>query len=176
MEATTDPETGQPVYLVWTRDVTPDSMGWLKWAIAVVVAFCAFGAFAAYMAEDPGQIPFFVFAAALICFLIWLVPTLANKTKRRNPAIHTIGRDLAWAKKRVPIDQVDRFRVAEEVNSHYNAQSGSSYKSRVTVCDFQMYDGSKVRFAFADLPEHERATLTAALDAVLPQRRESSLP
>ncbi len=163
---------GQPTYLIWARDTSRSSRRWVLWIGLAVGALCGFGAFAAYMAERPEEMPMFLGLGALTIGLVWLIPVVYDWTKRRNPEIHTVGRDLVWAKQRFSIDLVDRFVVREDVSYGYNGTT--HYRMRVTVCEFWLTDGTKKAFSFPNLPADERGTLAACLDQVLPGRRVES--
>ncbi|MGH1503548.1 MAG: hypothetical protein ACRBI6_08330 [Acidimicrobiales bacterium] len=160
---------GQPTYLIWARDTSRSSRRWVVWCSVAAAALCGFGAFAAYMAEDPGQISTFLGLGAILIGLLWSIPAIYDWTKRRNPEIHTVGRELVWSKKRVPIDAVETFEVRENVTHGYNGTT--HYRMAVTICEFSLIDGSKEAFAFPNLPGDERATLAGSLDQILPGRR-----
>lgn len=164
LEATTP--TGQ---LVWRRNLEPSSRKWVNWVIGVMAALCAFGAFAAYMADDSGSIGTFIVLGVIVCGLFWLIPRVYDWGRRRNPEIRMEGRELCWAKVRVPIDQVDRWSATIATQSHYNGSVWS--RSSFGVVNFTMFDGEKVAFTFPHLNKTELPELIAAIDPILPGRR-----
>ena len=158
--------------LVWRRNIEPESRAWSYWVIGGIVALTGFGAFAAYMAEEPGQISTFVGLGAIGSVLFWLVPRVYDWGRRRNPEIRIEGRDLCWAKVRVPIDQVDRWSAVRSTQQFYNGRTWS--RSTVGVVSFRMMDGDdSKKFTFAHLSEPELAAVIAAIDPILPGRRLS---
>lgn len=165
--------TGTELY-VWRRDVTPSKRGWVNWIIAGAVALCGFGAFAAYMADDPGSISTFVGLGVFLCLLVWLIPRVYDWGRRRHPDIRMEGREMVWAKVRVPIDQVDRWNVARNRVSTYNGTTSSTMT--IGVVSFQMIGGGEKpkTFSFPHLSEAEEEDVAAAIERVLPGRRISS--
>lgn len=154
---------------VWRRDTTAASRTWAKWAIGAMLALSGFGAFAAYMADDPGSIGMFVGLGVFVSLLIWFIPVVFDFGRRRNPDIRMEGREMVWAKVRVPIDQVDRWVADRSTTMLYNGTT----TSRMTIgyATFTMFDGDTRSFNFPHLTEEEVEELAAALEVVLPGRR-----
>lgn len=155
--------------LVWRRDLEPSSRTWVNWVIGVMGALCGFGAFAAYMADDPGGISTFIVLGVIVCGLFWLIPRVFDWGRRRNPEIRMEGRELCWAKVRVPIDQVDRWGAGIATQTHYNGSVWS--RSTFGVVNFTMFDGESKSFNFPHLGQDELPELIAAIDPILPGRR-----
>ncbi len=162
--------TAQTGMLVWRRDTEPESRTWVKWVIVGIAAVAGFGAFAAYMADDSGSIGTFIGLGVIGSVLFWLIPVVYDWTRRRNPEITIEGRDLCWAKRRVPIDQVERWRAGIST-SLGTTGSGTSYRTRIGLVTFEMMDGKDKVFSFTHLGEDELATLITAIDPILPGRR-----
>jgi len=156
--------------LVWRRDLTPESRTWVWWAIGVIMALAAFGAFAAYMAEN-GEIATFLGLGVFGSVLTWLIPRVYHWAKIRNPEIRMEGRELCWAKARVPIDQVERWSARSQTTTMYNGTTTS--RVRVGVLNLNMFDGSETVFTFPLLKDAEIATLATAIEPILPGRRDT---
>jgi len=79
------------------------------------------------------------------------------------------GREMVWAKARVPIDQVDRWIAGRSTTTVSNGTT----TSRMTIgfARFIMFDGDSKQFNFPHLTEVEVEELAAALEVVLPGRR-----
>lgn len=155
--------------LVWRRNLERRSRTWVWWVIGGLIALSAFGAFAAYMADDPAQISTFVGLGVVGSLFVWLIPPVYDWGRRRNPEIRIEGRELCWAKVRVPIDQVDRWNAGISTQMFFNGTTAS--RGTIGIVTFQMFDGTEKRFTFAHLGEAELATLIAAIDPILPGRR-----
>ncbi len=155
--------------LVWRRNLEPSSRRWTIWVAVGIAALAGFGAFAAYMADDSQSIGSFVALGIIGAGLFLLIPRVFDWAKRRNPEIRMEGRDLAWAKVRVPIDQVDRWHATTSLQSFYNGTTTSW--TRVGVLLFDMNDGTSSKFTFSHLDETELVELAAAIDPILPGRR-----
>lgn len=169
---TNEPRANEPranELYVWRRDTTPAPRTWAKWAIGAMLALCAFGAFAAYMAEDNGSISMFLGLGVIVSLLIWFIPVVFDWGRRRNPDIRMEGREMVWAKVRVPIDQVDRWVADRSTTAVYNGTT----TSRMTIgfARFMMVDGDSKEFNFPHLSEVEVEELATALEVVLPGRR-----
>ena len=134
-----------------------------------MAALSAFGVFAAYMADDPGSISMFIALGVIVCGLLWLIPRVFDWGRRRNPEIRMEGRELCWAKARVPIDQVDRWAARIETQSHYNGTVWS--RMSFGLVTFTMFDGEKEAFNFPHMSKNELSELIAAIDPILPGRR-----
>ena len=156
--------------LVWRRDLEPESRTWVKWVIAGIVALAGFGAFAAYMADDAGSIGTFIGLGVIGSVLFWLIPVVYDWARRRNPEITIEGRDLCWSKKRVPIDQVERWRAAISTSTAAGGTT-TAVRTRVGLVTFEMMDDTKQVFSFTHLGEDELVTLIEAIDPILPGRR-----
>ncbi len=164
---TTPSET--PLY-VWRRNIERHPSPWVWWVIGGLGLLCGFGAFAAYMADDTGQIPTFAVLWAVVSLLVWLIPRAYDWGRRRKPDILMEGRDMVWGKKRVPIDLVDRWSARRQTTSTYNGTVSSSMTIGIVI--FKMSDGRKdVTFNFPHLTEAELIDLTAAIEPVLPGRQ-----
>lgn len=153
---------------VWRRSTDREPSGWVWWIIACVVALSGFGAFAAFMADN-GQISTFIVLGAIASMLVWLVPRMYHWARVRNPDILMDGREMVWAKTRVPIDQVERWSAALTTQSFSNGTTTS--RTRVGVVEFTMLGGDQPKFTFTHLTNAELAELTAAIDPILPGRR-----
>jgi hypothetical protein len=167
-EGTLDATTSTGL-LVWRRDLEPASRTWVNWIIIGMAALCGFGAFAAYMADDSQSIGTFIGLGVIVCGLVWLIPRIFDWGRRRNPEIRMEGRELCWAKVRVPIDQVDTWGAGIATQTIYNGTTRS--RSSSGVVDFTMFDGENTSFHFPHLGENELSELIAAIDPILPGRR-----
>lgn len=157
---------------VWRRKTEREPSRWVWWVIGVLGLLCAFGAFAAYMAEDTGQISTFVGLWVIVSLLFWSIPRVYDWGRRRNPDIIMEGREMVWAKKRVPIDQVERWSAKRQTTNTYNGTVTS--RMTIGVLEFEMQAGGKGQsFAFPHLTEAELADLIAAIEPILPGRRTS---
>lgn len=155
--------------LVWRRNLEPTSRTWVRWVIGGLAALCGFGAFAAYMADDSQSIGSFIGLGVIVCGLFWLIPRVYDWGRRRNPEIRMEGRELCWAKVRVPIDQVDRWGAGISTQSLYNGRTWS--RASFGVVNFTMFDGETKSFNFPHLSRSELPELVAAIDPILPGRR-----
>jgi len=156
---------------VWRRNTESKPSRWIWWVIGVLIALSSFGAFAAYMAEN-GEVSTFIWLGVIGSVLIWLIPRVYSWGRRRNPDIIMDGRDMLWSKKRVPIDQVERWSAGLQTTSYYNGTVSSSMT--IGVVRFQMRgDDKDTTFTFPHLDEAELTELIAAIDPVLPGRRTS---
>ncbi len=155
--------------LVWRRDLEPSSRTWARWTAAGVGALAAFGVFAAYMAEDSKSRGSFIALGVIGVALILAIPPIYDWGRRRNPEIRMEGREMVWAKVRVPIDQVDRWAATISHTSVYNGTTWS--RSRFGTVRFDMIDGKDKTFTFPHMDDDELAVLAAAIDPILPGRR-----
>ncbi len=159
----------EPALYVWRRNTEREPSRWVWWVIAGIMALAAFGAFAAYMADN-GQIPTMIGFGVTASVLTWLIPPVFAWGRRRNPDIIMDGREMVWAKKRVSIDQVDQWSVRRQTTTTHNGTAPSSMT--IGVVDFEMKgDEKNQKFTFAHLSKAEVAELIAAIDPVLPGRR-----
>lgn len=163
--ATTTPQG----LLVWRRNLEPSSRRWAMWTAIGIAGLAAFGAFAAYMADDTQSIGSFVALGVIGAGLFLLIPRVYDWGRRRNPEIRMEGRELVWAKVRVPIDQVHRWGAAISTQSVYNGRTTT--RSRFGVLRFEMNDGSEKKFIFSHLGDDELVELSAAIEPILPGRR-----
>lgn len=169
VEGTMTTQSENTLY-VWRRNTERQPSRWVWWVIGGLGLLCGFGAFAAFMAEDPGQISTFAGLWVFVSGLVWSIPRVYGWGRRRNPDIVMDGRAMVWAKKRVPIDQVDRWSARRQTTSMYNGTVSSSMT--IGVVRFKMADGSKdVTFTFPHLTEAELADVIAAIEPVLPGRQ-----
>ena len=160
--------TGEPMY-VWRRNIDPVSMRWLWWILGPIVALTLFGAFAAYMADN-GEMPTMLLLGAMAFGGVWLAPRAFSLGRRRNPDITMEGREMVWGKKRVPIDQVERWSAGLQTTRTFNGTVSSS--ATFGLVKFKMMGEEKERtFMFAHLERSELDELIAAIDPVLPGRR-----
>lgn len=158
---------------VWRRNTEPVSSRWVWWIIGPVVALTLFGAFAAYMADN-GEILTMLGFGAVCSVLVWLVPRVYGWGRRRNPDITMEGREMVWAKKRVPIDEVERWSARLQTTRSSNGTVSSSMT--IGVVRFKMLGEKKeTTFTFPHLEKLELAELIAAIDPVLPGRRTDDL-
>ena len=161
-------EAGTTRY-VWRRNTERAPSRWVWWAIGGIVLLSGFGAFAAYMADN-GQISTFLGLGVVGSVFIWLIPPVYAWGRRRHPDIIMDGRDMVWAKKRVPIDQVDRWSAQLQTTSFYNGTVTSSMT--IGVVTFELNGEEKDRtFTFPHLDKRELAEVIAAIDPILPGRR-----
>lgn len=153
---------------VWRRNTEREPSRWVWWVIGGLLALSAFGAFAAYMAEDPGQISTFIGLGLIGSLFIWAIPPVYHWGKRRNPDIVMDGRQMVWAKKRVSIDEVDRWSVRRQTTLVHNGTTTS--RMTIGTVHLRCFDGEHVEFVFPHLSEAERDELAAAIEQVLPGR------
>lgn len=158
----------EPVY-VWRRNTERQPSGWVWWVIAAIAVLCGFGAFAAYMAEDTGQIPTFIGLGVMGSVGFWLIPRVYHWGRTRNPDIVMEGREMVWAKVRVPIDHVERWSASIERMYHYNGTTGS--QTSVGFVRFHLMDGEQRAFRFTHLENAELDDLIMKIDPILPGRR-----
>ena len=103
--------------------------------------------------------------------MMFLAIWLTGYSQRANPVITRHGAELCWAKRRVPIDQVQRFSTFTDhrsVNQTAVTGSHTTHRVRIGTARFLLSDGSEVDFAFAHLDEAQLEELRIALDGVLP--------
>lgn len=157
------------VQYVWRRNTDREPSRWVWWVIGGLMALCSFGAFAAFMAEEPGEIPTFIGLGVIGSVLVWLIPPVYHWGRRRNPDITMEGREMVWAKKRVSIDAVASWSVRRQTSTVYNGTTTA--RMTVGLVHLQPFDGDTVTFTFPHLSELEVEELAAAIEPVLPGRR-----
>lgn len=158
----------EPVY-VWRRDTTRKPRTWSYWVAGALMALCLFGEFANTQANNPGPTGRFIGIGVIGAVLFLLIPPVFDFGRRKNPDITMEGREMVWAKVRVPIDQVDRYRVRRETTLGYNGTTAT--RMVIGTAEFSMIDGETKTFTFAHLSKDEVLDLRAAIEPVLPGRR-----
>lgn len=162
-------DQAEAVMYVWRRDTESDSMKWVWWVVGPLLALTGFGAFAAYMAERPEEVPTFLGLGLIGAVLVWSIPRVYRFGRRRNPDITMDGREMVWAKVRVPIDQVESWSVVRSTTHMSNGTTIS--RMTIGVVNFEMMNGEKTkRFHFPHLSEAEVLELRSAIEPVLPGR------
>ena len=101
---------------------------------------------------------------AMLFIWFWLI----DRNERTNPVITREGEDLCWAKRRVPLSEVQRFTTCQSSTSVHT--SGVTTRAYQGIARFLLADGEEVDFVFAELGEEQLGELRTALEGVLPQR------
>lgn len=155
-----------PSATVWERDTTPGPHGYRTWLIGGATALCGFGAFAAFMAEDPGQIPFFVVCWFVLVGAVFLYGYLRDRMRRQHPTVSLVGDELQWAARSVKVDDVTSWTVHITTQTVYNGTT-TSRTSRM-VARFTT-DDEMVEFGWGAPRDGEVEALQAALRPILPE-------
>ncbi|MCA9829352.1 MAG: hypothetical protein R3B97_00340 [Dehalococcoidia bacterium] len=99
-----------------------------------------------------------------------------NLGQRVNPEVRSDGITLFWARRRVPLAEVQRYSTfmssVEGAPAFVGGDSAAQIRHSVEigVVRFALPDGKEVEFKWPELPEAELDTLRAALDSLLPGR------
>ena len=97
--------------------------------------------------------------------------------QRMNPEVRFDSEALRWARRRVPLADIERYATfmssvqGPPAHSSSNPAAQVRRSVKIGVVRFGLASGKEVEFQWPELPEHELQGLQAALDPLLPGRR-----
>ena len=133
---------------------------WYAIPVAVLVV-----AVAAWSGIGPAAGVLILFGGIGLLLFAWV--WLTGRNRRTNPEVTFDGQVLAWARQRVPVDQISWFTTLQ-TTSTISIDATTHGTAHFGVARFHLADGQTVEFTWTDLPDEELDTLRQALDAVIP--------
>lgn len=101
----------------------------------------------------------------LLFFWIWAT----GRNRRTNPQVTFDGQHLAWARRRVPVAEVVGFTTFQTTTT-INISADSRGTAHLGEVRFEMADGSREEFTWADLSDDDLDALRHALEPLMPGR------
>lgn len=162
-----------PGEIVWQRRVDEEKhrrnlrLFWMFYGMPVGLTILIGGVFFGGVGTAAGLAILLGGIGSMIFVAIWL----KGYSIRANPVITRHGAELCWAKRRVPIDQVQHLTTfTENLSVSQSAITGSHITNYVGIgtARFILSDGREVDFVFPHLDTAQLDEMRVALEYVLP--------